>query len=75
MSAIRSDATIGSRFEEILQRVDKALTDPTLLTDSEEDFLNRLQERLSQFEERTFVSAGALNFLTRIESKLEGVRL
>lgn len=75
MSAIRSDATIGSRFEEILQRVDKALTDPTLLTDSEEDFLNRLQERLGQFEERTFVSAGALNFLTRIEAKLEGVRL
>ena len=66
--------TIGSRYEEMLCRVDAALAQRDLLPDGEQDFLDRLRDRIAQFEAAAFVSAAQLNWLTRIESKLDNRR-
>ena len=65
---------IGSRHEELAERIEGAARSSYRLSDAEQEFLQDMAERLERFGERTLVTAKQLNFLTRIEAKLEGRR-
>jgi hypothetical protein len=65
---------IGPRHREVLERLEAAAHHGYRLSEIEQEFLQDMAERLETYGERTLVTAKQLNFLTRIEAKLEGHR-
>lgn len=63
---------IGKRHEEILKRVEECIEhlDYQQLDAYRCDFLAELKERLETHQEKTYMTARQLNFLTQIEGEL-----
>lgn len=63
---------IGQRCAETFERVEAAARNSHRLSEAEQEFLQDMAERLETYGARTLVTVKQLNFLTRIEGKLEG---
>ena len=65
---------IGGRASELRQRLLRAISFADRLDDAEQEFTQDLAARLESYGERTLATARQLNWLTRIEAKLEDRR-
>lgn len=64
-----TNAMIGVRFVETLDRVKFIASYEDKLDDPEREFIADLLERLEKYKERAYVSVKQLNWLNRIEDK------
>mgnify|MGYP000647435061 CR=1 FL=1 len=62
---------LGERFDEIEERVKRAASYSDLLPEREQEFLQDLAVKLASYGRRALVSVNQLNWLTRIEAKIE----
>ena len=65
-----SSETIGARWQDTLERVQRALSYEDNLNDREIDFLIGMEDRVESYRAKAFVSVDQLNFLSSIEAKL-----
>ena len=65
-----SSETIGARWQDTLERVQRALSYEDNLNDREIDFLIGMEDRIEGYQAKAFVSVDQLNFLSSIEAKL-----
>ena len=62
---------IGSRWREVLERIDKLFAEyKHKMSSSEKEYLTDIKDKLTTWEARTFITATQLNRLTRIEADL-----
>lgn len=67
--------TAGSRWEEFLDICARVSENDRYFTDNDVQFVDDLGEKLSTYKDKTYISVNQINWLRRLEAKLEGLYL